>query len=208
MSEVEQTPQEEVTGSTNRKEVSGAKNATLSLPKSEEFYSSTSSGVDINNELGNTPYLKESRETSLQPRDVVKTIDTKRHAIQIDEYKLNEVKKKYGISDWNVQVDPKFSFAPSVANWKTKTAIIRPFNFWSYLAVGSSVEKRNKVLPRLLAHELRHSQQKRPDGSLKGILLHIVRYGYWHDPIEIDAREWSLQHREEFEGIIRINRKL
>lgn len=127
--------------------------------------------------------------------------------IQININKLNEIKEKYKISaDWVVQVDPKFSLFPSVANWNTKTVTIRPFNFWSYLAVGSSVEKRNKVLPRLLAHELRHTQQKEPEGGLKGY-LHSAIYAYWFHPAEDDARRWSIDHGEEFQDILTIDRK-
>src|SRR5258708_3166962 len=106
----------------------------------------------------------------------------------------------------DVQVDPNFSFSPSMAIWKTKTVVIRPFNVWSYLAVDSSVEKRNQVLPRLLAHELRHSQQEQPDGGLKGY-LHSARYAYWFDPIEVDAREWSAEHGQEFQDILTIDGK-
>ncbi len=144
--------------------------------------------------------------SSSTDNDAIETIDTKSHIIRINIHKLNEIKEKYGISDWDVQVDPNFSFSPSMAIWKTKTVIIRPFNFWSYLAVGLSVEKRNQVLPRLLAHELRHSQQERPDGSLKGTLLSTL-YAYWFNPMEVDAREWSAEHGGEFQDILTIGRK-
>src|SRR5258708_14146698 len=144
--------------------------------------------------------------SSSTDNDAIETIDTKSHIIRINIHKLKEVKEKYGIPDWKVQVDAKFSFSPSMAIWKTKTVIIRPFNFWSYLAVGSSVEKRNQVLPRLLAHELRHSQQERPDGSLKGTLLSTL-YAYWFNPMEVDAREWSAEHGGEFQDILTIGRK-
>lgn len=202
MNEFRETPPE-VTARTTRKEetrVEAELRPRTSLPDNI-----SATNQDIEND--NVSKLAVAEAISSSPNnDAIETIDTKNHIIQINTHKLKEIKEKYGISDWDVRVDPKFSFNPSTAIWKTKTVVIRPFNFWSYLAVGLSVEKRNKVLPRLLAHELRHSQQERPDESLKGT-LHSVRYAYWLHPAEADARKWSAEHYEEFQEVIRIDEK-
>lgn len=203
MGEIEQTLPENVTGATNRKEEIKAGNDRLTDVENDDIRKPS---LDTNNRLVGNPHIKNSEETSPKPDGGIEIIETKGHTIQVNLGKLNEIKERYGISDWGVQFDTKFSFSPSVAIWKTRTVVIRPFNFWSYLAVGFSVEKRNKVLPRLLAHELRHSQQERPSDSLRDILL-SVRYAYWSHPMEIDAREWSTQHHEEFQGLVRIDKK-
>ncbi|MED5618273.1 hypothetical protein [Ideonella sp. BN130291] len=50
----------------------------------------------------------------------------------------------------------------------------------------------DEVTPRLLAHELRHVQQVEAAGSLRNFLTvylaEVARHGYWHAPLEVDAR--------------------
>ncbi len=202
MNEFRETPPE-VTARTTRKEetrVEAELRPRTSLPDNI-----SATNQDIEND--NVSKLAVAEAISSSPNnDAIETIDTKNHIIQINTHKLKEIKEKYGISDWDVQVDPNFSFSPSMAIWKTKTVVIRPFNVWSYLAVGSSVEKRNQVLPRLLAHELRHSQQEQPESGLKGYLRSAL-YGYWFHPQEDDARKWSAEHGEEFQDILTIDEK-
>src|SRR5258708_40292957 len=56
--------------------------------------------------------------SSSTDNDAIETINTNNHIIRINTHRLNEIKEKYGISDWDVQVDPNFSFSPSMAIWK------------------------------------------------------------------------------------------
>ena len=137
---------------------------------------------------------------------VFETTDTQKHIVKINIQKLERIKQKYGISDWNIQFDLKFSLKPSRVSWKKKVVKVRPFNLWSYISVGTSIEKRNQRLPRLFAHELRHTQQEPPDNSIKG-KLSSARYAYWFHPAEIDSRKWSTEHWEEFKGIFEIDKK-
>ncbi len=131
---------------------------------------------------------------------------TSRHSILINKHLLEKVKEKYGISDWKFRFSAKFSLKPSSVSWKEKIVTIRPFNLWSFLSVGTSIEKRNQRLPKLFAHELRHTQQEPPDNSLKG-KLSSARYAYWFHPLEVDARKWSSEHWEEFKGVVKIDKK-
>jgi hypothetical protein len=200
MNEFEEKPPEVTTQATRKEEIKAIEELVprISLPDNISA---------INHDIENDDVKKSAvaeAVSSSNNNDAIETVNTKNQIIQINIQKLKEIKEKYGISDWDVQVDPKFSFNPSMAIWKTKTVVIRPFNFWSYLAVGSSVEKRNQVLPRLLAHELRHSQQERPASGLKGY-LHSARYAYWFHPQETDARKWAVEHAEEFQDTLTIN---
>jgi len=133
-------------------------------------------------------------------------IETPKHIIEVNRGKLAEIKEMYGITEWDYIFIPNVTFLPNRVNWNDKIITIRPFNIWSYVAVGTSISKRNKNSSKLLAHETRHALQTPPDDSFIG---HVksARYVYWFHPAEIDARKWSEEHREEFEDIVEINTK-
>lgn len=127
--------------------------------------------------------------------------------MHVNTAKLDEIKERYGIQPWEVQFELEFSLKPNRVDWDKQIATIRPLNLWSYLKAGFSIDKRNDDYnAKVLAHELRHAQQKPPDNSLKTRIASL-RYLYWFHPLEVDARNWRDEHWREFKGIVEIEAK-
>ncbi len=131
--------------------------------------------------------------------EVIDKIETSKYSIQINRSKLEKLKQKYRITDWNIQFDFSFSLLPNTANWNNKKIIIRPINIWSYIRwQGSLSEER---IARVLAHEVKHAQQK------PSAILRLIRHFYWYAMGEVEARRWADEHWQEFIDIVKINKK-
>lgn len=63
----------------------------------------------------------------------------------------------------------------------------------SAMTLGHGIWSVGPMSPRLLAHELAHVRQVEAAGSLRAFLgdylRQVARHGYWHAPLEVQARE-------------------
>lgn len=197
----------ELNHSSNQKKLEIGKSAEPGSELKPPPSSETKTDIKIKIETLKTDIQTENgEETTVRGSEEIETVYTPKYTIQINKTKLEKIQEGYGISDWDIQFNPKFSLNRNRVNWNNKIITIRPFNFWSYVFVGTSIDKRNERLPKILAHEIRHVQQKPPDNLLKEYLS-SAKYAYWFHPQEIDARKWSDEHWGEFKDIIKISRK-